>query len=155
MLFRSAGLTGAIVGAAIMLFALPAELFGRVPVPSGTLAANAQRVAVIDGETLLLDQTLVRLQGVTAPARGQRCQGSNDCGAASAEKLASLVRGQAVACRLNGRDRDGFARGLCEAAGTDLNRALVAAGWAHARDEGPGFSAEEADARAAHRGMWP
>ena len=141
-----------------MLLALPAELFGRVPALAGTLTAPPQRVAVVDGETLVLNETIIRLQGITAPSRGQACHGedgtSTDCGAASAAALANLVRGRDVACRLNGRDPEGFARGLCEAAGTDLNRAQVAAGWARARQDMPALSAEEAAAKSARRGLW-
>lgn len=153
-----AGLLGAAGGAAIMLFSLPAALFGRVPLPSGVLAADAPLVAVVDGETLRLRETVVHLQGVEAPARGQTCRAPDgtgfDCGAAATEALAALVRGHAVACRLTGRDHAGFPEGRCDAAGNDVNRALVAAGWAKARAEMPELAAEEATAQAQHLGLW-
>jgi endonuclease YncB( thermonuclease family) len=116
-----AGLLGAAGGAAIMLFSLPAALFGRVPLPSGVLAADAPLVAVVDGETLRLRETVVHLQGVEAPARGQTCRAPE---------------------------------GRCDAAGNDVNRALVAAGWAKARAEMPELAAEEATAQAQHLGLW-
>jgi len=41
---------------------------------------------------------------------------------------------------------------VCEAGGTELNRALVAAGWARA--DIPGLGAVEATARAGRLGLW-
>ncbi len=151
-----AGLAGGVLGVLVVLFAAPAELFGRVPAVTGTVNVPAARVAVVDGETLLLNETIVRLFGVAAPARGQACEGSagTDCGAASAAALAGLVRDRDVTCQLAGRDREGFARGICQAAGTELNRAQVAAGWARVRGDAPALDEAQAAARAARLGLW-
>jgi endonuclease YncB( thermonuclease family) len=155
-----AGLIGAIGGAALMLFSSPATLFGRVPRLSGQLDADAPLVAVVDGQTLRLRETVIRLYGVVAPMRGQQCTGAGagavqfDCGAASSEALAALVRGHAVECRLDGRDEAGFPQGHCEAGGQGLNRAVVAAGWARADPRASELAAAEAAARAQHVGIW-
>jgi endonuclease YncB( thermonuclease family) len=152
-----AGLLGTAFGAVVMLFLLPSDLFGRVPPLAGTITAAPELVAVVDGETLRLREMVVRLQGVAAPPRGLACRdgsgGVSDCGAASATALAALVRGHGVACRLHGRDSAGLAQGVCEAAGTELNHALVADGWARALASS-GMNAAEAEARQAHRGLW-
>ena len=152
-----AGLAGTVVGVMIMLFAMPTDLFGRVPSLGGTINAAPEQVAVVDGETLRLQDTVIRLQGLAAPPRGFSCRVSDgsvsDCGDAAATALAALVRGHRVACRLNGRDPAGLAQGRCEAAGTDLNRALVMAGWARALDTS-GMSEAESEARSAGRGLW-
>jgi len=152
------GLIGAIVGAGLMLFWSPATLFGRVPRLSGQLDADAPLVAVVDGQTLKLRESVVRLVGVVAPARGQECRSENgtsfDCGVAASEALATLVRGHSVACRLDGRDEEGFPQGHCEAGGVSLNRAVVAAGWARADSHAPELIADEAAARAMHLGIW-
>ncbi len=152
-----AGLAGTVFGAIVMLFALPTDLFGRVPPLDGTITVAPEQVAVVDGETLRLHDTVIRLQGLAAPPRGLSCRGSDgslsDCGADAATALASLVRGHRVACRLNGRDPSGLAQGRCEAAGTDLNLELVAAGWARALDTS-GMGQAESAARDAHRGLW-
>jgi endonuclease YncB( thermonuclease family) len=153
-----AGLIGGTVGVLVVLLGSPSELLGRVPPLTGTVSAPAERVAVVDGETLVLNETVIRLEGITAPARGQACQDAGasvtDCGAESAAALAGLVRGHTVECRLNGRDREGFPRAICDAAGLELNRAQVGAGWARARADMPGLAPEEAAARAARRGLW-
>jgi endonuclease YncB( thermonuclease family) len=151
-----AGLLGAAIGAAVVLFSLPSALFGRVPLPSGVLEADAPQIAVVDGETLRLRETVVRLQGVLAPPRGRTCRTASgvtyDCGAAATEALAGLVRGHSIACRLAGRDSSGFPEGRCEAGGADVNRALVAAGWARA--ELPDMAGDETAAQARHLGLW-
>ena len=158
-----AGLLGTTAVGAMLLLVLPADLFGRAPALTGTIAAIPAQVAVVDGQTLRVGDTVVRLQGVAAPARGTTCLKADnsrfDCGAAASEALARLLRGQSVTCKLFGRDAAGFAQGLCEAEGRDLNRAIVASGWARARSESPAFAAasfgdEESQARTAHRGLW-
>jgi endonuclease YncB( thermonuclease family) len=158
-----AGLVGvAVLGTALMLV-LPAELFGRAPAMTGRVAVPAGQVAVVDGQTLRLGESVVRLQGVAAPPRGTPCLRPDnsrfDCGATATDALARLLRGLAVSCRLYGRDAAGFLQGLCEAEGRDVNRGMVASGWARARSETPAFAAasfaeEESEARAAHRGLW-
>lgn len=165
----AAGLIGAVVVGGLILFSLPSTLFGRVPRLTGLVAADAPAVAVVDGGTLRLDATSIRLLGVVAPARGTACYGQDgvayDCGAAATRALAAIINGHAVACRLDGRDAGGFAQGRCEAAGVDINRAIVTAGWARAQRPGsaaPGPRADaastltdaEGEARASHRGFW-
>jgi endonuclease YncB( thermonuclease family) len=152
------GATGALLVGAVILMSDPASLFGRVPAPAGTLSAGPRQVAVVDGSTLRLGETVLRLRGVLAPTRGRLCHDgegrSYDCGAAAAEALAALVRDRPVACHLAGRDASGVVEAACEAEGTDLNRALIAAGWARASGESPSLRAAEGDARAARRGLW-
>jgi len=154
----AAGVCGALLGAFVVLLALPSDLFGRVPAPSGTLSAEPASLAVVDGDTLRVRETVVRLQGVEAPPRGRMCQRPNgtgfDCGAAAAAALADLVRGRRVVCQLAGRDNAGYPQAQCIAGETDLNRQLVADGWARARADAPAFGAEEARAKAELRGLW-
>lgn len=152
-----AGLFAGGFGLILMLLAAPAELLGRVPPLTGSVSAAPARVAVVDGETLVLNDTVIRLDGVVAPHRGQACsaaEGAADCGAKSAAALAALLRDHEVLCRFTGRDREGFPRAICEAGGEELNRALVRAGWARARADMPGLAAEEAAARTAGLGLW-
>ena len=141
-----------------MLFSSPSALFGRVPRLAGQMDADAPLVAVVDGQTLRLRETVIRLHGVVAPMRGQECRGKDgtrfDCGAAASEALAALVRGHAVTCRLDGRDDAGFPQGHCEAGGVSLNRAVVSAGWARADSHAGDLTAEEAAARSQRVGIW-
>jgi endonuclease YncB( thermonuclease family) len=158
-----AGLVGAVLGAGVVMMAMPAALFGRVPALTGTLSAEPSDVAVIDGQTLRMHEAVIRLLGISAPPRGLSCEEASpgyDCGAAASAALAALVRGHPVTCHLNGRDSRGFALGHCDSMGVDINQALVHAGWARARADAaagampPAFMEAEQQARAAGRGLW-
>lgn len=131
------------------------------PRPAGApdrLDAQPAQVAVVDGGTLRLQNRVVRLLGVEPPSRGTTCKASDgtgfDCGAAATNALAALVQQTPVACRLRGHDDLGRAYAICEASGTELNHAVIAAGWARADDLLPALKGEEAAARAQHRGLW-
>jgi endonuclease YncB( thermonuclease family) len=147
---------GALVIIAVTVLVIrPSEAPARAPATS-QLSAGADRLAVLDGDTLRIGDQVVRLEGIAAPARGAVCRGEGpadiDCGAAAANALASLVHGSAVECTI--RDHDDHSRpvGDCLAAGTRLSEALATLGWAHA--ETAALRDVEASARAAGRGMW-
>jgi endonuclease YncB( thermonuclease family) len=152
-----AGLAGlGLLGAAALVIAgLSTALFGSTPPPTGRiLTAEPAEVAVIDGGTLRMDHQVVRLLGVDPPPRGESCAAAADCGGAAANALAGLVRRKPVSCALHGQDDMGRPLGACDAAGTDLNRALVAAGWARAAPERPDLRQAEEAARAERIGLW-
>ena len=102
-------------------------------------------VAVMDGQTLRVAGHVVRLTGLTAPTT---------VAGTAALQLAALVRDQRVACQLDGAKAGGNPTARCEAGGTDLNRALVAEGWAEARADAPGLKQAEMVARERHLGVW-
>jgi endonuclease YncB( thermonuclease family) len=155
-------LVGSLAAVGIVLTALSRQTNGNATVQQGggsdRLDAQTSQVAVVDGGTLRLGDRVVRLLGVDPPMRGTTCKardGSDvDCGAAATNALAALVWEMPVACVTRGHDGLGRPYGVCEAGGTDLNRAQVAAGWARADDALPVLKREEADARAASRGLW-
>ncbi len=130
--------------------------------PADRLEARASDVSVVDGSTLRLADRVVRLAGIDTPARGQACQASGfDCGAASTAALAALVRDRRVACEVRDANSMGRPLAICAAGGTELNHALVAAGWARAGSAASVSGARAEDlgnaeklARAEHRGLW-
>lgn len=130
------------------------SLFGRATPPPSHVSADASDVAVIDGDTLKLDGHVIRLRGVEAPDRGDRCRGGLDCGGAATAALAGLVRDRRVECALG--DRDGLGRPIaaCLANGTDLSRAIVASGWARAQPGSPDLADLELRARRQRAGLW-
>ncbi|APH56715.1 Hypothetical protein GbCGDNIH6_0897 [Granulibacter bethesdensis] len=144
-----------------------------------SLTASPAQVAVVDGETLRVADTVIRLAGVSAPNRGQQCRtpdGSRfDCGAASAEALAEIIKNRPVECEILGHDTNHHSLAICETQtegrrtnqGTVINRAVVQAGWARAETHAEaraetlsaplktlGLTSDEEQARAAHRGLW-
>ena len=117
------------------------------------LSASPDQVAVVDAGTLRFGDRIVRLQGVDPPSHGTPCSGE-DCGAAAANALAAMVRDVPVVCRIVGADGIGRPFGLCQAGATELNLAVVAAGWARAQGDAPDFRAAELTARMHRSGVW-
>jgi endonuclease YncB( thermonuclease family) len=116
------------------------------------------RAIAIDGDTLTIARRRIRLAGIDAPEKGQRCGGARgeyDCGEAATRALAALVRATSVECRAEDRDRWGRIVARCQAGGRDLGAEILRAGWARAARGAPaGYAALEAEARAARRGAW-
>jgi endonuclease YncB( thermonuclease family) len=137
------------------LFVRSSDAPARAPA-SSHLSADATHLAVVDGDTLLVGDQVVRLAGIVAPVRGSVCHGPGpgdiDCGVASANALALLVRGSAVDCSIHGHDGEGRPMGNCLAGGRQLSEALVLDGWARAQTAD--LREPEASARAAGRGIW-
>jgi endonuclease YncB( thermonuclease family) len=148
-----AGLLGAAGGAALMLVGLSTDLFGRVPPGPSEINAPPAQVMVIDGQTLRLGGTIIRLSDLAAPARGESCAAGPDCGGRATAALASLVKDHLVKCQIVAQHDPGerlVAR--CQAGGRDINATLVEIGWARAVS--PELNGAQSDARAHHRGMW-
>ncbi len=140
---------------AASLFLGPSEAPARAPA-SSRITASADRIAVVDGDTLRVGEHVVRLAGIAAPARGSVCHGDGtaelDCGNAAANAMSALVRGQAVSCTIGGHDGQGRPVGTCFAGGTSIGTALVRDGWVHA--EAADLLDSESEARTAGRGIW-
>ena len=145
---------GAVCVGGVITVGLSSDLFGRGQPGLDHVGAEPSQVAVVDGDTLRLDGHVVRLAGIEAPGRGDTCMGGADCGGAATSALAGLVRDRRVECRLSGHDRMGRPYGACDANGTDLSRAIVAAGWARAQPETPGLADLELRARRQGAGLW-
>lgn len=103
-----------------------------VPAAAETLSGPAK---VIDGDSLEVAGSRVRLFGIDAPEATQTCDRVGEawaCGQASAEQLQGLIGTDTIVCQ--GSEKDVFGRllAICRIAGVDLNRAMVAGGWATA-----------------------
>ncbi len=121
-------------------------------VSHGTLSG---RPHVGDGDGLTFDGTRVRLVGIDAPELMQNCDavagGRHACGEEARAHLAALIDEREVSCRWSRLDRYGRLLGECRAGDLDLNSAMVRDGWAVAYGA---HGAEEAEAKAAGRGIW-
>ena len=116
------------------------------------------RARVIDGDSLDIGGVRIRLHGIDAPEARQRCRAGGRrwrCGREAARALADRIAGREVACQERDRDRYGRVVAVCGIAGTDLNRWMVARGWAFAyRRFTNAYVGEESEARTAGRGVW-
>lgn len=136
---------------ALLLLAVAALVAARLdPLPppvTGTARAS-------DGDTLRLGGDRIRLLGIDAPELEQSCTdaGGHDwpCGRKAHEYLQRLLAGR-ISCSPDGHDKYGRILARCSVAGRDLGADLVAAGMAVSY---PDYGAEEAAARADHRGVW-
>lgn len=120
---------------------------------SATIAANGM-ARIADGDSLEMDGTRIRLRGIDAPELAQACKRDGldyACGQQAKNALQKLVAGRPVECSGSERDRYGRLLAVCRAGDTELNRQQILAGWAIAYGA---YSAEEAQARAARRGLW-
>ncbi|PWR03376.1 succinoglycan biosynthesis protein [Meridianimarinicoccus roseus] len=123
-------------------------------------AARLTGVAeVIDGDTLKIGVTTVRLSGIDAPEAGQACERATGrpwrCDEAATGLLEELVTGQVTECEVEDADQYGRMISTCYADGVNLNEALVDAGlaWAFIRYSNT-FAVSEQAARKAGLGIW-
>ena len=138
----------------VLAFAGPA--FAQVVQP---LAATASAPQVIDGHTLEIAGTIVRIFGIEAPERDQLCrvpQGRWSCGEHARSALQDLIRDRPVACAPVREDVfAGVTVARCSVAGRDIGATMVAGGWAVSLQGATReYVAQEAKARAAGAGLW-
>ena len=128
-------------------------------IPSGPAHADVSGLArVIDGDTIEVSGSRVRLHGIDAPESGQLCCTGGrawQCGRHATRALTDRIDGRLVDCEERDRDRYGRMVALCRAGGSDLGAWLVSHGWALAyRRYSVAYVSDEASAKASRRGLW-
>src|SRR6266700_4297197 len=82
-------------------------------------------VRVVDGDTLVLGDKHIRLEGIDAPETDQVCLDAHGerwtCGISARDRLAEHIGFHEVSCTSNGSDRYGRTLSVCSSAGEDLN----------------------------------
>jgi endonuclease YncB( thermonuclease family) len=113
---------------------------------------------VIDGDTLQVGKTRVRMLGIDAPEKRQRCLKHSqpyNCGLDAKEQLAALVQNKVVVCNVSGYDRYKRSVAECFLSKVNLNSWMVENGWALAyRQYSDKYILEEGSAKAAKKGIW-
>ncbi|WP_181443581.1 thermonuclease family protein [Porphyrobacter sp. YT40] len=127
--------------------------------PSLAAAQNIEGPAeIIDGDSLRIAGTEIRLFGVDAPEFSQPCFSNGTavaCGALAKDMLAGLIGSAVLTCQPRDTDRYGRIVATCWISGVDVGEALVEAGWATAfRRYGNDYVAAETKARTARTGIW-
>jgi endonuclease YncB( thermonuclease family) len=118
----------------------------------------AGRASVVDGDTIEIHGTRIRLYGIDAPEGGQYCLVEGNptrCGQRAALALADKINNRPVTC--DSRDRDSYGRvvAVCRVGGEDLDAWMVAQGWALAyRHYSTDYVPQERQAAASKRGIW-
>lgn len=114
---------------------------------------------IVDGDTVQINSTKIRLSGIDAPETDQLCLDPigerRACGVTARDELIEHAGGKPWTCHISGTDRYGRSLAACEVDGQDVQQWMVRNGWAlsfvrysHAYD------ADEQAARDAHAGIW-
>jgi len=116
---------------------------------------------VVDGDSLNFGPVAVRLHGIDAPERDQLCSRNSQewrCGFEATAALAALVENHWVNCSEIDKDRYGRIIAVCSIGGplgVELNREMVATGWAIAyRRYSTDYVTDEMEAQKSRLGIW-
>jgi endonuclease YncB( thermonuclease family) len=148
---RRVGRNPLAVFATLIAIALVAGIAALVMPPSATLAGRGEAV---DGDTLKISGTRIRLLGLDAVELDQSCHRAGEewsCGRRATEFLDDLLTRGQTSCASDGRDQYRRVLARCRVGGQDLGDAIVRAGWAMADLE---YAIPLAEARLEGRGIW-
>jgi endonuclease YncB( thermonuclease family) len=118
------------------------------------------QASVIDGDTLEIHGTRIRLWGIDAPESTQLCRGEDSlqyrCGALAANDLDAFIARRPVDCLPMNLDQYGRTVATCSTGGVDLGEWLVSNGlaldWPH-YSKGR-YKIAQHNAERAGRGLW-
>jgi endonuclease YncB( thermonuclease family) len=151
---RAGSSVSSYAGAALISMA---AVFGASPQAcADTVSGTA---SVIDGDTIDIHGSRIRLHAIDAIESRQRCYLPGDkawnCGRDAAFALSDKIGGAPVTCDVRDVDRYGRLVAICRSGGVDLNAWMVENGWAVAyRRYGRAYVQAEDRARKARRGIW-
>lgn len=116
--------------------------------------------SVIDGDTIEVRGQKIRLHGIDAPESSQLCTSANGqrwrCGQQASFALADHIGRSNIICRRRNKDRYGRIIEVCFMGKENLNRWMVATGWAVAyRHYSRDYVAIEQQAQRAGKNIWP
>lgn len=114
---------------------------------------------IVDGDTLAIGDTKIRLEGIDAPESDQVCLDRNsakwNCGIVARDRLIQHVDGRPIECMPTGTDRYTRTLAVCRLGEENLNAWMVREGFALAFAKySTAYVGEEAEARKAQRGLW-
>lgn len=149
----------------LVAIALATGMLGTVMMASAGAAVGPGPIPltgtarVIDGDTIELGGTRVRLEGIDAPESSQTCprkwMGSWACGTAATTALAKMVEHATVSCQPQGLDKYGRTLAVCFVGDQDVNAAMVRQGYAWAFVKYSSlYVQQEAQARLERIGIW-
>ena len=117
------------------------------------------RPVITDGDTMKISNNKIRLHGIDAPEKNQKCTKKlkeYNCGVVATEALIKKIGKNDVKC-LNQRNRDRYRRfiGVCFVEKEDLNRWMVRNGYAVAyRRYSKDYVLDEEFAKINRLGLW-
>jgi endonuclease YncB( thermonuclease family) len=150
------GLVAFALVAGFVSVAASVQVSARSDAPPGPLAGE---VRVIDGDTIAIGETRIRLEGIDAPESAQTCRrkwfGWWACGTAATTALSNMIGSKPVNCAPRGLDKYGRTLAVCFVDGHDINAQMVRQGYAWAFVKySTSYVKEEAAAKAEGLGIW-
>jgi endonuclease YncB( thermonuclease family) len=117
------------------------------------------KARVVDGDTIWIGKTKIRLHGIDAPEMKQTCRTSKGkdqmCGQMAKQALQKLVKGQSVTYKGKTRDRYKRLIAVCYVGPFNINEQMVTDGWAMAyRKYSKDYVRAETFAKARREGLW-
>ncbi|MCA1385603.1 MULTISPECIES: thermonuclease family protein [unclassified Bradyrhizobium] len=113
---------------------------------------------ILDGNTIELEKTTLRLSGIDAPETDQICLDAHGrkwaCGVAARDELIKHSNGRTWDCHTTGVDEYGRSRGRCFIEGEDVNAWMVRSGWALSSPSANTYVIYEVVASKAYAGLW-
>ena len=114
---------------------------------------------IVDGDTIEIGGTKIRLHGIDAPESKQTCKKADGseyrCGEVATFALAEIIETHRITCKGKTTDRYKRRIAVCYAGPYDINAEMVRRGWALAyRRYSKDYVDEEAEARGRSAGMW-
>ena len=101
---------------------------------STAMADITGKPRVVDGDTVWIDDTKIRLHGIDAPETKQECYRVDGspyrCGEAATDALRVLIGADPVRCEGDTLDRYKRLIAICYSGTADLNAEMVRQGWA-------------------------
>jgi len=129
-----------------------------IAMPASASTVVSGPAEVVDGDSLSVSGLSVRLFGIDALEGRQTCVRRDQtwaCGEQAATQLRALIGGSTVRCEGFGNDDYGRMLAICHAGSIELNRAMVATGWAMAfRKYSTLYVGEEEQAKGSRLGIW-
>jgi endonuclease YncB( thermonuclease family) len=135
-------------------------LFAFLAIYSVAEAADISGIPrVVDGDTLAIGATKIRLEGIDAPETDQICLNAKGnhwtCGIEARDRLEAHIGARVVGCSSNSTDVYQRSLATCSLAGENLNKWMVQEGWALAYVKySSAYQPAEEDARVNQRGLW-
>lgn len=120
--------------------------------PANSIVGGA---SVIDGDTIEIRGTRIRLSGFDTPERGSMC-GTTNAYQQAALALSDFIGRKNVECAVSGTDQYSRTIATCFVQGTDLGTFMVESGWGRdwRRYSGGKYAPAERAARSGNRGLW-
>ena len=116
------------------------------------------KAKIIDGDTIHIGNSKIRLHAIDAPETKQRCKKNGkkwNCGLESTRFLKNLIGNDEIKCVTNGRDKYNRYIAVCFKNNLDLNSEMVINGWAIAyRYYSLDYVKEERIAKSKKVGIW-